>query len=119
MRWGWVYYPSVCLTEACKFAFILHGCDGHAHSGVMSWGQMAANNKLALVFPQSAQCWDHLKPARSNGTFSNQGFSEIFFSKILDRVTSPVSDVYNNEGENETEDVYEMQVSATGIEELS
>ena len=43
---------------------------------------------------------------RSNGTFTNQGFMELFFKKILDRVLSPVDDKYNNRFENEEGEPY-------------
>ena len=93
MRWGYIYYPRVCTKdkEACKFTFYIHGCGGEAHENTKSWGEWASNNKLVVLFTQSAYCYDtipntQMSNGRNPGTYSNEGFTEIFFKKILDRV---------------------------------
>jgi len=59
MKWGYFYYPKVCLEKACKFSFIIHGCGGHAYKLVKDWAPVAKDNEIVLVFPQGAVCWNN------------------------------------------------------------
>lgn len=101
LKWGYIYYPKVCLTESCKLAIPIHGCGGNAFSDTKMYGPNAAANKTVLLIPQGGWCWDTLDPKGSNGTFTNQGFMEIFYKKMIDRLTSPVNGKYNYEFEND------------------
>lgn len=59
-------------------------------------------------------CWNNFDPLRGENTFTRDGFTETFFSKILDRVTAPVNEKYNNEFTNEEseESAYEWNDEA-------
>ena len=103
LRWGWVYYPNICKTKACKFSFVIHGCGGTAASFLEEWGSVAKDNETILVMPQGTNCWNSFDPLRGTGTNTKEGFTEIFFGKIIDRILEERNEKYDYDTVEEEE----------------
>lgn len=89
-------------------------------SNAEMFGTVAKDNETVIVMPQGAMCWNSFDPLRGTGTNTNKGFTETFFKKIVERVTTPLTDElrgkYNIEFVSEEEEAYEWPYKSSEYE---